>query len=151
MDELLQRALLRRDELRQELEALDTFIRTYSEMKERQAPAHTQQADLFATRTPRGFRQQRVAANELAMEAAEKIILAAGHPLSRSELLRALEREGHVIVGGDKSKVLGTNIWRSKRFYNLKGAGYWPISAPIPEGFKHLRPRESMLLDENRK
>lgn len=67
--------------------------------------------------------------------------------MSRTDLLKALTALGHEIEGADKSKVLGTNIWRSKQFYNLKGAGYWPISAPIPDGFRHLQTRESMLLD----
>jgi acyl-CoA hydrolase len=147
MDELLQKALARRDELRRELETLEIFIRSYSEVKDRQAPASSSTPDLFRMVPRASMRKQRALANEGSMNAAEQIILAAGRPLSRSELLRELEVQGHEIVGSDKSKVLGTNLWRSKRFYNLKGAGYWPISAPIPEPFKHLQPRESILLD----
>lgn len=144
MDELLQKALERRKQLRAELEALDQFIRSYSEVKEQSAP-QPKQADLFTTskrQTLRG-RAIEIAA---AMDDAEKVILDAGHPLSRTALLNALIEMGHVIEGGDKSKVLGTNLWRSKRFYNLKGAGYWPLSTPVPEAFKHLTHRESLLL-----
>lgn len=85
------------------------------------------------------------------MDDAEKLILEAGIPLTRSVLLKALEELGHDIEGADKSKVLGTNLWRSKRFHNLKGAGYWPISSPIPHSFEHLAKRESMLLEDGGK
>jgi len=150
MDELLQRALVRREELRKELQAVDSFIQSYSAVTEtRRVP---EMDDLFTRSKRQAYsKRQRAKANEAAMDAAESIIVAAGRPLSRSELLRELERQGHEIVGSDKSKVLGTNIWRSGRFHNLKGAGYWPISAPIPDQFKGLEQRDSMLLDGGQK
>lgn len=147
MDELLQKALERREQLRAELEALDSFILSYSDAKERRTPTSAQ-VDLFNPRQG-SVRLRRAKENAAAMTDAEKIILQAGHPLSRSALLRELEKIGHRVEGSDKSKVLGTNLWRSKRFYNLKGAGYWPISEPVPEAFKQLAPRSSMLLDDN--
>jgi hypothetical protein len=149
MDELLQRALERRKRLRDELEALDSFIRSYSAVKERDVPP-VQQADLFSRSQPR-TRVRRAAEINAAMDDAEKLILEAGIPLTRSVLLKALEELGHDIEGADKSKVLGTNLWRSKRFHNLKGAGYWPISSPIPHSFEHLAKRESMLLEDGGK
>lgn len=146
MNELLQQALERREQLRAELEALDQFIRSYSDAKERRAGPPTN-ADLFDPPKRQSARVRRAAENSASMDDAEKLILEAGKPLSRTALLKGLEKIGHKIEGSDKSKVLGTNLWRSKRFYNLKGAGYWPISAQIPDKFKHLRPRDSMLLD----
>lgn len=146
MDELLQQALERRKQLRAELEALDTFILSYSTAAERRSNP-PKQADLFIQTKQTNFKARRAAENAAAMETAEKLILAAGRPLSRTELLESLERHGHKIEGSDKSKVLGTNIWRSKRFHNLKGVGYWPISEPIPEKYAKLPKRESMLLN----
>lgn len=150
MDELLRQALDRRNQLRAELEALDKFIRSYSEVHERRKPV-VEHVDLFTRLPKQSNRVRRADENAAAMDAAEKFILEAGKPLSRTELLERLERTGHKIEGGDKSKVLGTNLWRAKRFYNLKGAGYWPISTPIPENYQHLQPRESQLIDTLRK
>lgn len=146
MDELLRKAIERRDQLRRDLEAVDLFIRSYGAEQERDAPRPPQE-DLFNARKRQSSRAHRAAQNAAAMADAEKLILEAAHPLSRSALLNALIEMGHEIEGGDKSKVLGTNLWRSKRFYNLKGAGYWPIKTPIPDEFIHLKPRESKLLD----
>ena len=63
------------------------------------------------------------------------MIIDAGKPLKRSELLKRLEASGYVIDGRDKSKVLGTNIWRSDRFVHVEGHGYWPKDIPLP---RHL-------------
>jgi hypothetical protein len=149
MDELLQRALERQKMLRAELEIIDKFIRSYVETKESVAPPRGQ-ADLFANHpSRRASRAKRSAQNAAMMDDVERLILDAGRPLTRSALLRALANLGHEIEGTDKSKVLGTNIWRAKRFHNLEGAGYWPISAPVPPEFEHLTPRSSKLLDGN--
>jgi hypothetical protein len=150
MDELLQRALERQRTLRAELEILDKFIRSYVETKDRSAST-ADQAELFEPiehPSRRASRARRAAQIASMMDDAEKLILEAGRPLTRSALLSALTNLGHEIEGTDKSKVLGTNIWRSKRFHNLKGSGYWPRSAPIPIDFSHLAFRPSMLLDD---
>lgn len=139
-NELLQQAIKFRDHLRDELEAVEAFIRAYSKVEERRA-SPSKDTDLFRKPARQGFRAGRAAQNAAAMDEAEKLILEAGRPLNRTTLLNKLEELGHDIEGGDKGKVLGTNLWRSKRFHNLKGAGYWPISAPIPADFEHLAPR----------
>ena len=48
--------------------------------------------------------------------------------MTRSELVRRLEEEGYVIEGRDKAKVLGTNIWRSKKFEAVKGKATGPTT-----------------------
>lgn len=150
MNELLQKALERRNALRTELVALDTFIASYSVAKDRLRDS-PRNYDLFAMPPQLKSRGKgRAAQIRAAMDFSEKVILDAGRPLSRSELLRELEAAGHIIEGGDKSKVLGTNIWRSKRFHNLAGAGYWPRSAELPSQFTAKARRHSMLFDDDR-
>lgn len=144
MDELLQKALERRAQLRKELEAVDRLIQTYSAIKDQRPKVG--HPDLFDA--PVARRRGRAKEIEAAMDAAEKMILDAGRPLTRSALLRMLDDAGHRVEGADRSKVLGTNLWRSKRFHNLKGAGYWPISRPIPAEFADLTRRQSMLLGD---
>ncbi len=40
---------------------------------------------------------------------------------------------GIPLAGKDKSKNLGTILWRfSDRFLNILGQGYWPKDAPSP-------------------
>lgn len=147
MDELLRKALERQKALRDELEILDHFIRSYTQTRER-APDMRVQGDLFTAAPTRKSRALKTAQTAAQMDQAEKLILEARRPLTRSELLRGLEESGHNIEGGDKSKVLGTNLWRSRRFYNIKGVGYWPISTPMPLKLKqHVRP--SMLRDDD--
>ena len=147
MDELLQNALVRRERLRAELAAIEEFIKGYSEALNVGAE-NPSAGDLFKIpRKRKGTRPHRTEQIDAAVNAAEQIVLEAGRPLSRTALLRRLEERGHLIDGTDKAKVLGTNLWRSKRFYNLKGAGYWPINEPIPEEFANRRKWESSLLE----
>ncbi len=51
-------------------------------------------------------------------------------PMTRSELVQALEARGLVIGGSDKNKNMGTVLWRSKEFTNIEGEGYWPKDVP---------------------
>lgn len=130
--ELLANLLKRRDELRLESEALERLIETYRTLAllEREEPLD--QLELW-----KGNRSSRARSAYVAemMAAARRLVLAAGRPLTRSELLRELEREGYVVDGKDKSKVLGTNIWRSKQFRHIGKLGYWPKDTPVPGRF----------------
>lgn len=130
--ELLANLLKRRDELRRESEALEKLIETYRQLSllEREEPAD--QLDLW-----KGSRSSRARSAYVAemMAAARRLILSAGRPLTRSELLRALEKEGYVIDGTDQPKVLGTNIWRSGQFTHIGKRGYWPKDTPVPGRF----------------
>ena len=155
MDDLLkkarehrERALLKRAELDAVIQSLNEFIAAYEKVvatttQDRSQP-ETGQADLFSGLTSRAERVRYVASM---MEAAEESIVAADRPLTRSELLSELERRGFKIEGGDRSKVLGTNLWRSKKFYNIKGVGYWPKATPLPEDYQNYQLRSSMLTD----
>lgn len=129
--ELLANLLKRRDELRLESEALDKLIDTYQRLALLEKQKDADQLDLWKGGQSRRARSAYVA--ELLAEA-RRMILGEGRPLTRSELLRRLESEGYVIEGADKSKVLGTNIWRSGQFEHIAGKGYWPKDTPLPKG-----------------
>lgn len=58
--------------------------------------------------------------------AAKELMLEKQRPLTRSELVKLLTLRGLRIAGTDKSKNVGTIIWRSKEFENVEGKGYWP-------------------------
>lgn len=143
MDETLRNAITRRDALRRELEAWDAFIAAYSAQFRETVPSRGAQPDLFAEQ--KSTRAERAEVVRRMMDEAERLILAAERPLTRGQLLDQLEAGGFTVMGGDKSKVLGTNLWRSGRFWNLKGAGYWPKGLPLPAPYAHLPLRETTV------
>jgi hypothetical protein len=70
-----------------------------------------------------------VAAAKLALRNNER-------PMTRYELVDAVEGAGLVVGGVDKGRNMGTILWRSKQFSNT-GEGYWPIDddPPVPADF----------------
>lgn len=124
--ELLNKALKRLDEIRAEQEALQRLVTLYRRaLTTPRLPdgSATEQPDLYGMPSTRTVHAARVA--DL-MDAARVIILAAKRPLKRGEIVKRLTEQGYEIVGADKNKVLGTNLWRSGRFLYIDGQGYWP-------------------------
>jgi reverse gyrase len=130
--ELLANLLKRRDELRVESEALEKLIETYRQLDLLEREDRVDQLDLW-----KGGRSSRARSAYVAemMASARRLILTEGRPLTRSELLRRLETEGYIVDGRDKSKVLGTNLWRSGQFQHIEQHGYWPKGTPTPGKF----------------
>jgi len=61
----------------------------------------------------------------------ERIIRESGRPMTRGEIVEALDRRDVEIPGGDKARYIGTIMWRQKStFLNIEGAGYWLRSEP---------------------
>lgn len=130
--EILQSALKRREELRLESEALDNLITTYQTILGIGNPAretNEEQPDLYRNMSKRALRSARVA--EM-IDAARRIIIAEGRPMKRGELVKRLEAIGFEVEGADKSKVFGTNLWRSGKFIPVEGKGYWPNDLSLP-------------------
>lgn len=71
----------------------------------------------------------------------ERVIRDRGEPMSRSEIVRALESRDILIPAIDKSRYVGTIAWRNKgTFKNIEGRGYWlckeaepPIKPATPQ------------------
>ena len=125
------KALKRKEELRLESNALENLINAYSGLMHLAADPVPPQLNLWQAQRSRRARTAYV--GEL-MGEIKRMIVAEGRPLTRSELLRRLEAQGQVIEGGDKAKVLGTNIWRSREFTHVEGRGYWPKDLALPPG-----------------
>lgn len=145
MDELLQKAYERRSELRAALEAVDNFIKSYGNVS---TDSEKSDGPLFEIRSdmpPPKSKAQLTAAVRAALDDAIRMIRDEGKPLTRGELVRRLEAAGHQLEGGDKNKVLGTNMWRSGRFINIKGVGYWPKGTPVPQAFAGLPRTETSI------
>jgi hypothetical protein len=128
--ELLTKLLKRREELRIESEALENLISAYTSLSRLQgADIEAPQLDLWKIRNSRKAKSAYV--GELLAEV-RRLIISEGRPLNRGVLVRRLEAEGYLIDGSDKAKVLGTNIWRSKKFDHIEGQGYWPRDIERP-------------------
>jgi hypothetical protein len=64
--------------------------------------------------------------------AVREILIEADRPMRRGEIAEALTRRGIVVPGADKSKNVGTIIWRhSREFISLPNLGYWLKDRPI--------------------
>lgn len=146
MDELLRLAYERRDRLRRELALVENLIAEHQKLDsdtQREA-AGNYELDFALSDRPR--RRRSVAIDNSALfDASERLILEEGKPLSRSQLMARLEREGFEFPGADKAKVFGTNLWRSRRFISLKGLGYWPEAHALPAAYHDIEQRPSML------
>lgn len=128
--DMLAKSLKRREELRLESDALENLIQAYSGLMHLEADPAPPQLNLWTAQRSRKARTAYVA--EL-MGEIKRMIVAEGKPLTRRQLLRRLEAQGQVIEGGDKAKVLGTNIWRSGQFRHIEGRGYWPKDLALPD------------------
>lgn len=121
---------------------LEKFIQEYQRSALAVRAKRTEgQADLFRSTGGTNSKAARSQYVSEMMGAAKDLIRTAGRPLTRTQLLDALEARGFLIEGGDKPKVLGTNLWRSGQFVSLKSFGYWPVEDPVPERFAHAERR----------
>lgn len=145
MDEFLRQAIEQRDLLAEKLEVLNRFIADYAPPKPKVVDSDSPKLPIFDDGPKLAPREQRAAAVGATIAEVEAMISSEGRPLTRGDLVRRLEETGHRLDGTDKPKVLGTNLWRSGRFHNLKGAGYWPKGLPLPAEYADLPLRESMI------
>lgn len=145
MDDFLRQAYDRRDRLREQLAAVDEFIAKFEQMQPSARSGTQSNYELQLEGTPMRGRGTRTPNLDAVFDATEAMILEAGKPLSRSELLHRLEAQGFKFPGTDKVKVFGTNLWRSRRFVSLKGLGYWPEAHPLPSAYRTAEQRASML------
>ncbi|MFL1875921.1 hypothetical protein ACIKT0_12150 [Hansschlegelia beijingensis] len=79
------------------------------------------------------------------VKVAREVLLSTGRPLKRGALVRAIERRGHSLPGADKSKNLGTILWRHHaEFVNLDKLGYWPRDTKIEGVYDPANPPDGI-------
>lgn len=143
MDERLYLEAVRRREqiqrllhdLQEEMKALDYIIRVYqgstatqtmSENSASGGPASSGQTPSSGSRPRNPIPPRQLA------DLARDEILAHKRPMTRGQLLTALENKGVVLVAKDPAKNLGTVLWRFRdEFENIPGRGYWPKDVPL--------------------
>ena len=130
--ELLAKALRRQRELRFELETLERMINGYRRLQALQdGNPNADQLHLWHGRSRRALKSEEVGA---ILDEVRRVILRHAKPMTRAELVDALEARGLQLPGADPKKVLGTNIWRSGKFQHIEGQGYWPEDVELPAG-----------------
>jgi hypothetical protein len=80
-------------------------------------------------------------------EMMERLIREIGTPLTRGQIVEALERRDVEIPAQDKQRYIGTIAWRKKsKFINIDGLGYWLRGEPMPRliemGLENERPQQ---------
>lgn len=132
--EILAKALKRRKELVAELEAIGSIIETCEKLLNAAGAKdfdREEEPTLFKAPSARAMHAEQIAKM---IDAARRIVLSEKRPMQRGELRERVEAEVKFkVVGKDKNKVFGTNLWRSHKFRMIEGRGYWPIDEELPE------------------
>lgn len=120
--QVIEKARKRLIEIEKERKRLEDFIALYDQLgsdSEISRP-EIQPAKRTAKPKNRGSRPAEI------IRFAKVAIKESGVPMTRTQLVSALESKGLTIGGTDKSKNMGTILWRSGVFDNIEGHGYWP-------------------------
>lgn len=156
VDETYRKALRRLQELRNEINELETFIHLYrkiSSTKSVQAELDWPGSlgagpmikvepapEIVTVLEQEGFpqesrtRRRRGTPSEIA-RIAERVLLDEKRPLNRRQLVDALEARNVEIPSEDKARYLGTVLWRNQEvFEHIEGRGYWVKGAEIADG-----------------
>lgn len=176
MDNILNNALKKKIKLEKNLEEINNFIEIYKSLDSRTKDVHLAAAKTnflntdssktisvdkvekkvdvpIATKShqrviqePKTQKRVRGTSPNEIVPMIEDILIAKGLPMTRSEVLKELLKDDVNVGGGDKSKNIGTIMWRRKdKFISLPGQGYWLKNRPcrkvnyipedtIPEG-----------------
>lgn len=130
----IKKIMEKRELLRQELEKIDNFLDLYRELTGTEA-VRSEPPVSGSVEPPKSHGRKRTSGTAKPSDVgpmARRILLEHGKPMTRSELLNALEERDVVLAGDDKAKYLGTILWRMKEaFVNLDGYGYWPRDKPF--------------------
>jgi len=153
---MLDAAIQKRDELREDLRKIEDFILTYRRLRqelridvksgvsresspEANSPDEMSQVDDRAAEAPDAAPARRVRVRDnpkpdAVVAAAVEVIREAGKPLSRRQIHEELTARGMEVKGADAIKALGTMLWRSGRDHlvQLEGRGYWDKSQGYP-------------------
>lgn len=157
-DEILNAALNKRDDLREELRKIDDFIATYRKIR---LELHIDERNTEGTRVSAGL-IMRITADQMSqveereeatsdvgpkvrvrvrgnprpavvVAAAVELIRKAGQPLTRREIYNGLVSQGIVVQGADPVKAVGTTLWRAtEELEQVEGRGYWLAGVPVP-------------------
>lgn len=142
----IKKLLEKRAKLREELHKIDSFLDLYRELIGTEpVPSETNVSAKRVEKVAEHYRRRSgtVKPSDLG-PMVRRILLDHGKPMTRSELVKALEDRDVPLGGADKSKYLGTILWRAREaFTNIEGQGYWPSDVPWEGKGQGLHPGKS--------
>jgi hypothetical protein len=164
MSNPLENAKRRLAELEAEAQRIRLFLAMYEEFSEGTGIEHNDagiegtERNLSTERLRRGPRIRVGPTPAEIADAMERLLRDVGRPMTRGEIVAALEMRDLEIPAQDKPRYIGTLAWRNKsKFINIEGRGYWLrglaliSDAPIaPESFKELEEEYSDELTDER-
>lgn len=125
-DSLLQKARIRRDELRRELEELDKFIEVAERLSKNTSPILAAASSNIGD--PSKY-DARVGSTKEILDKVDEILSFEKHPLKPAELIKRLRSQGLIVKGANPASNLSAMLSVSKRFKTLgHGQGWVPIS-----------------------
>ena len=140
VDESLSKALELRRKLKDELEKVERFIDAHHELfgnehGQKELPfSHIIADDAHQPRKASIQKRSRRLKTIRLADVAEKILLEAGHPMTRGQLVSALEKKNVKLKSSDNARYVGTIMWRNRdRFINFPVSGYWVRSHDLPK------------------
>jgi hypothetical protein len=123
--------------IEQEVADLRKFIAMYQELAGASPVANAEQGPKTEDSKPHKTKPVRPRSARIwkpaeVVKMAEVAMKEAGKPLTRGELVDALEKKNVTIGGTDKPRNMGTIVWRSHKFVNIPDHGYWPKGLDCP-------------------
>lgn len=142
MDDALKKALERKVRLQSELALIDQYIELHTRLFGEDPPTSTSKDTGTTTIADAVEAEIRPANDTRAIgDGIEAILRRADWPVQRGKLISGLEADGLPIHSKDRSKYIGTILWRNRvRFMNIEGEGYWLRGRPLPDRLKHMAP-----------
>lgn len=155
MADALANALKRKEELERELAEINQFVSLYQRFSggaepERRDMLSPPVDDGESTRGHIAIRSKRVLGTGAVSKLTEGMLRERGLPMTRSQIVEALEHRNYYIPSGDKARYIGTILWRNRdRFVNLPGQGYWLRGVPnATAGYDPSDPNSLVALRE---
>lgn len=174
-EDVIAKALRRREELVAELRRLDDFLELYAELSASSldellstVQAHfASKAKLAVESVPSRRRAEAAEANDPSIgmpqreftDLAKELLISAGRPLGSHQLLTRFQEAGRHVGGTEELRNLTTKLWRARpEIIKVPGAGYWPRDVACPAvryvppsaepHLEHLRPTALQVMPE---
>lgn len=148
-EEVIAKALRRREELTAELRRLNDFLKVYAELSASSldellgtVQAHfADRAKPAVESVPLRRRAAPAEANDPSIgmpqreftDLAKDLLISAGRPLGSHQLLTRFQEAGRHVGGTEELRNLTTKLWRARpEIIKVPGAGYWPRDVACP-------------------
>lgn len=145
MSEIIEQAKQRLDYHRREVKKLEEFLRTAGEISgtnvefndfQKQEPEETK-PPVYKPVEKRRLSSRGGASPREIVEIMRRVIRETGRPLTRGEIVDALEARDVDLPATDKNRYIGTIAWRFKAFFtHIDGRGYWVADEPVKDWWR---------------